>query len=112
MITAAELTARRERLQALANDEGLDGVLVFSCRRRVVTWFTGYFSGFRTNFACLWVPADGECRFGIRFLFDHQRAEASSGLEVQEVATPLDMLPENVRRIGLVGGDFAIEETP
>lgn len=107
---AAELESRRERLRSLAKQEGLEGALVVSWRRRVLSWFAGYFPGFRTNFASLWLPADGDPLLGIRFGFDHERAETASGLEVIGIESPLHLLPGSVRRIGLVAGDFAIDE--
>ena len=102
--------ARRAQLVEHARSLGLDGVLVHSWHRQTVGWLTGYSPGYVTNSASLWLGADGQARLGVRFPFDLDRA-ARSGLAVAAVGTPSAVVPAAARRIGLVAGDLAVDET-
>ena len=101
--------ARVERLRSLASSEGLDGALVFSWRRAVVAWFTGYRPGFVTNQAWLWVPADGQPVLGVRFPYEAARASTSGLLEVRAGVDPASLPPAGAT-IGLVARDLAVDE--
>jgi Xaa-Pro aminopeptidase len=101
--------ARVERLRALANREGLDGVLVFSWRRAVVAWFSGYRPGFVTNQASLWIPADGQPVLGVRFPYDAMRASGDGLFELRPGADPASLPPAGAT-IGLVASDLAVDE--
>lgn len=104
--------SRRERLSCEANRLALDGILVFSWRRRALQWLTGYWPGFASNWAALWQPTEGPAKLGVRFEFDVERAREQTGLTVATVGRPLDLIPEGTRRIGLISGDQAIDEAP
>lgn len=104
--------SRRRRLATEAASRDLDGVIVYSWRRGALGWFTGYEPGFVTNHATLWVPAAGEPRLGVRFPFEATRARESSGMDVIAVGEPGALVPQDARRIGVIGGDMAIDELP
>ncbi len=112
MTRAADRAERIERLRAEARRRTLDGVLVFSWRRGVLGWFCGYSPGFVTNCGALWIPVDGVPVVGVRHPYEEDRASRVTGLRVVAGVTPEDLLPAPVRRIGWVGGDFVIDETP
>lgn len=103
---------RCDRLAAEAAARGLDGVIVHSWRRGAVAWFTGYDPGFVTNHATLWVPSSGSPCLGVRFPFDAERARRRSGMNVREGAAPVDLVPPGATRVGVVGGDMAVDELP
>jgi Xaa-Pro aminopeptidase len=111
MISAQAHAEHRDRLCLEARTRGLDGVLVYSWRRHAVTWLTGYSPGFSTNYAALWIPVDGRPRLAVRFPFDRARAQMVSGLDVI-AGEPISLLPQSARKIGIVTGDFAINECP
>jgi Xaa-Pro aminopeptidase len=103
---------RMERLRMEARKHALDGALVYSWRRGVLGWFCGYSPGLLTNYAALWIPAEGEPVLAVRQAADGDRAQQASGLPVRSGLAPEDLLPASVHRVGLVGGDFFIDETP
>jgi len=106
-------TFRLEQLVGLIDQQQLDGVLVFSSRRHVVTFFTGYDPGFVTNWASLWVDGRGNVRLAIKFPFDLDRAKQISGLsDVICSSSPTEVMPKNVKAIGLIGGDVVVNEFP
>lgn len=113
-ITAVEVplqpSMRINALARLAAERDLDGVLVYSWRRQTVAWFCGYQPGFATNWAALWVPTEGKPLLGVRFPFETLRAETVSGLSAVVATDPTDVVPLNSHRIGLVTGDFAVDE--
>ena len=112
-MSRSDLRAERiERLRREAGQQGLDGVLVYSWRRGALGWFCGYSPGFVTNYAALWIPKDGEPLLGIRHPYEGERARQVSGLTVKSGVAPEQLLPTSVQRIGWVGGDFFIDETP
>lgn len=104
--------ARINALASLADRRGLDGVLVYSWRRRTVAWFCGYQPGFATNWAALWVPVGGRPTLGVRFPFETLRAGRVSGLSPIVAADPVDLVPRGAHRVGVVAGDFAVDELP
>ena len=108
-----ELRAERiERLREEARKQGLDGALVYSWRRGALGWFCGYSPGFVTNYGTLWVPIEGEPVLGVRHPYEKERAEQASGLSVKAGIGPEGLLPSSAKRVGWVGGDFFIDETP
>jgi Xaa-Pro aminopeptidase len=111
-VTAASRAERRDRLRREADARGLDGILFFSWRRGALNWVTGYTPGFVSNFGTFWLPVDGQPVLGIRFGFDRSRAEAVTGHEVVVAVQPATVVPNEATRIGLVTGDFAINECP
>ncbi|MDR9373001.1 M24 family metallopeptidase, partial [Conexibacter sp. JD483] len=109
---AVDHAERRARLAALAAARGLDGVLVYSWRRAAVAWCCGYAPGFATNWAALWIGADGSALLGVRFPFEVARAAHVSGLPTIAADLPLAVLPAGARAIGVVAGGLAIDELP
>jgi Xaa-Pro aminopeptidase len=98
-----------ERLRAHAAGEGLAGVLVFSWRRGVLGWFSGYRPGFVTNQAALWVPVAGRAVLAVRFPFEADRASRIDSFDVRPGADPASLPPEGAH-IGLVARDLAVDE--
>lgn len=112
MTGGTEHVERRRRLAAEARRRGLAGVLIFSWRRRNLTWLTGYWPGYVTNWAAAWINADGDMELGVRFPFEAERASRQSGECARPVERPAELVPAEAERIGLVCGDFEIDETP
>lgn len=110
-MTTSYRKRRREQLIEYAREEGLDGILVHSWHRQSVAWLTGYAPGYVTNQSALWLGADGAVKMGVRFPWDVVRAEASAGLTVETVERATRLLPRSARRIGLIAGDTAVDET-
>lgn len=102
-------TERIARLREHAAGQGLAGALVFSWRRGVVAWFSGYRPGFVTNQAALWVPAQGRPVLAVRFPFEAERAALVDAFDVRPGADAAD-LPPAAARIGLVARDLAVDE--
>lgn len=105
-----QMSDRIARLRSLAIDRNLEGALVFSWRRRSLSWFCGYDPGYATNTAALWVPASGEPSAWVRFPFERERIGKQTGLEVVPTIDVTSFIPGNVSRIGLVAGDLAVDE--
>lgn len=103
-------SVRRGQVAAHARGLGLDGVLVHSWHRHQVGWLTGYSPGYVTNRALLWIGADDTATLGVRFPYDLTRAR-STGLAVVAGCRPTDVLPSGVSRVGIIGGDLAVDET-
>jgi Xaa-Pro aminopeptidase len=104
--------SRRAQVVEHARVRGHDGVLVFSWRRSVLAWLTGYTPGFVTNWAACWIPVDGEPVIGVRFPFETGRAETVSGLRAIPCSDVADLVPADVTSIGLLAGDLAVNEVP
>lgn len=102
--------ARREQIRSYAADNSLDGVLVHSWRRNLLTGLTGYFPGYVTNSASLWMPVVGLDVIGVRFPFEVSVARQRSGLPARHAVTPEVLLPEKARNVGLLFGDTAVDE--
>lgn len=111
-VSFAASAQRCERAREMARRQGLDGILIFSWQRGVLSWFTGYRPGFVTNYAALWLPVQGEPLLGTRFPYEAERAAHASGVRALGGVAPIELIPTDARSIGLVGGDFAIDETP
>ena len=110
-VTSPHRKRRREQVAEYARASGLDGVLVHSWHRQSVAWLTGYAPGYVTNQSALWLGADDTEQMGVRFQWDVVRAEASSGLRVETVERATRLVPHSARRIGLIAGDTAVDET-
>lgn len=106
-----EALARRDQVRQYAVDNGLDGVLVHSWRRNLLTGLTGYFPGYVTNSASLWISADGPDVIGVRFPFEVSVARQRSGLPARHAVTPEVLLPTGAKHVGLLFGDSAVDET-
>jgi Xaa-Pro aminopeptidase len=103
---------RRAQVVARARELGLDGVLVFSWRRSMVPWLTGYTPGFVTNWAACWLPIGGQPVLGVRFPFETTRAAHVSGLRAVPCGDPVDLVPAGAGGIALLAGDLVVDETP
>lgn len=104
------ISERIDRLRSMSIERELDGALVFSWRRRTLTWFCGYDPGYATNSAAIWVPASGDPCAWVRFPFERERMSEETGLEVITATDPADLLPADISRIGLVASDLAVNE--
>jgi Xaa-Pro aminopeptidase len=60
----------------------------------------------------MWLPAHGEPLLWVRFPYEVERARKESELPVSTVIEPAGLVPSRAQRVGLIGGDFAIDETP
>ncbi|MCG5218089.1 M24 family metallopeptidase [Streptosporangium soli] len=106
---AMAAATRRAHLRDHLARLGLRGALVYSRRRSAVTWLTGYAPGFISNSAALWMPTAGEPVLGVEFPFEVERAQ-HSGLHTVPMSSPLELIPADVERIGLLAGDLVIDE--
>ena len=102
---------RRVQLRDLCLLHGLDGALVFASRRSQVTYFTSYRPGFLSNWSALWVGRAQES-LATNFPFDCERASQASGMHVAAASRPIDVIPDGVRRVGLVTRDLVVDECP
>jgi Xaa-Pro aminopeptidase len=101
---------RREQLTAQLRALRLQGALIYSRRRSAVTWLSGYAPGFISNSAALWIPAGGEPTLGVAFPFEIDRAHRT-GLRTQVMKSPVGLVPQSVRRLGILSRDLAVDET-
>jgi Xaa-Pro aminopeptidase len=103
---------RRRQIQSRAHELGLDGVLAYGWRRGLVVGLSGYFPGYVTNTASVWIPADGEPVLGVRFPFEQGPAHQRSTMNTIHAVSPDACVPQPVSRIGLLCGDTGMDETP
>jgi Xaa-Pro aminopeptidase len=104
--------------------EGMDALLIYSWRRGLVRYLSGYHPNYLANVALAVLPWAGAPALRIRFPFDLERARRESWIEdVAACAGGLaNLILESVNvlrrgglaggRIGLAAGDNVIEELP
>jgi Xaa-Pro dipeptidase len=101
----------------------LDALLVYSWKRGQVRYISGYKPNYVANVAMVVVPISGDPTLLVRFPFDLERAHKMSWLSdiraggdfpglVRECQTVLKDRGERLDRIGLVSGDFVVDEMP
>jgi Xaa-Pro dipeptidase len=101
----------------------LDALLVYSWKRGQVRYLSGYKPNYVANVAMLVVPPVGEPTLLIRFPFDLERARRMSWLSDIRASGDLPGLARDCQsvlrqhrsglgRIGLVSGDFVVDEMP
>lgn len=123
-ISVAEYEERLSVIQRAMARLGLDALLVYSWKRGQVRYIAGYKPNYVANVAMVVLPpASGEPTLLIRFPFDMERARKMSWLsdirasgdfaglarDCQEV---LGKHSRGLKRIGLVSGDFVVDEMP
>jgi len=101
----------------------LDAVLVYSWKRGQVRYTSGYKPNYVANVAMVVVPSSGEPTLLIRFPFDLERAHKMSWLSDIRASGDFPGLARDCQmvlrerggdldRIGLVSGDFVVDELP
>ena len=122
-ITHDEYRQRAASLQAAMEVEGLDALLVYSWKRGLVRYVSGYHPNFVANQAVLVLPRQGPPALRIRFPFDLARARRESWIDdIRASGSPAQMVYEAAGviqarglaqgRIGLATGDNVINELP
>ena len=122
-ITHDEYRQRAASLQAAMEVEGLDALLVYSWKRGLVRYVSGYHPNFVANQAVLVLPRQGTPALRIRFPFDLARAHRESWIDdIRASGSPAQMVNEAAGviqarglaqgRIGLATGDNVINELP
>ena len=122
-ITHDEYRQRAARLQAAMEAEGLDALLVYSWKRGLVRYVSGYHPNFVANQAVVVLPRQGPPALRIRFPFDLARARRESWIDdISASGSPAQMVYEAAGviqarglaqgRIGLATGDNVINELP
>lgn len=122
-ISAAEYGKRLNFVRHEMAQQGLEALLVYSWKRGQVRYLTGYKPNYVANVAMLVVPPVGEPTLLIRFPFDLERAHRMSWLSdirasgdlpglVRDCQSVLRQGSSGLSRIGLVSGDFVVDEMP
>ncbi|MEW5814003.1 MAG: Xaa-Pro peptidase family protein [Spirochaetota bacterium] len=115
---------RRLRVVRRGMDENdLDALIVYSWKRGQVRYISGYQPDYVANVAMVVVPKEGEPVLLIRFPFDLERARRCTWLEDVRVSGDWSGFVRDCRqiltekridesRIGLISGDFVVNEMP
>ena len=122
-ISVAEYEERLSLIQREMAHLGLDALLVYSWKRGQVRYVSGYKPNYVANVAMVVVPSLGEPTLLIRFPFDMERARKMSWLAdirasgdfpglARDCQTVLRERSGEIDRIGLVSGDFVVDEMP
>ena len=122
-ITKEEYTGRLELIRRGMAEKKLEALLVYSWKRGQVRYISGYQPNYVANTAIVIVPPEGKPTLLIRFPFDLERAKKSSWLEdirasgdwagfVRDCRAILAGRGADGGRIGLISGDFVVNEMP
>jgi Xaa-Pro dipeptidase len=122
-ITIVEYQERLDFVQQEMAQLELDALLVYSWKRGQVRYISGYKPNYVANVAMVIVPFSGEPTLLIRFPFDLERARRMSWLSDIRASGDLAGLADDcqaillkqhrsTRRIGLISGDFVVDEMP
>jgi Xaa-Pro aminopeptidase len=122
-ISIAEYEERLDFMQRAMAHLELDALLVYSWKRGQVRYISGYKPNYVANVAMVVVPSSGEPTLLIRFPFDLERAGKMSWLSdirasgdfaglARDCRTVLGERGRGQGRIGLVSGDFVVDEMP
>jgi Xaa-Pro aminopeptidase len=122
-ISSAEYQQRLSRIQQEMAHRGLGALLVYSWKRGQVRYISGYKPNYVANVAMVVVPASGEPALLIRFPFDLERARKMSWLADIRASGDFPGLARDCQAvlrerggelacIGLVTGDFVVDEMP
>jgi Xaa-Pro aminopeptidase len=101
----------------------LDAILVYSWKRGQVRYISGYKPNYVANVALVVIPSSGAPTLLIRFPFDLERARRMSWLQdirasgdfngfARDCQKILQAQRGKLKKIGLVSGDFVIDEMP
>jgi Xaa-Pro dipeptidase len=122
-ISVAEYEERLGLIQREMAHLGVDALLVYSWKRGQVRYVSGYKPNYVANVATVVVPCSGEPTLLIRFPFDLERARKMSWLAdirassdfpglARDCQTVLREGGGEIDQIGLVSGDFVVDEMP
>ncbi len=122
-ISVAEYEKRLNLIRREMAQRELDAVLVYSWKRGQVRYISGYKPNYVANVAMVVVSSSGEPTLLIRFPFDLERAHKMSWLSdirasgdfpglARDCQTVLRERGGDLDRIGLVSGDFVVDEMP
>jgi len=122
-ISVAEYEKRLDFIRREMARLELGAVLVYSWKRGQVRYISGYKPNYVANVAMVVVPSSGEPTLLIRFPFDLERAHKMSWLSdirasgdfpglAHDCQTALRERGGDLDRIGLVSGDFVVDELP
>jgi Xaa-Pro dipeptidase len=122
-ISVAEYEERLTLVRQEMTRLELDAVLVYSWKRGQVRYISGYKPNYVANVAMVVVPSSGEPTLLIRFPFDLERARKMSWLSdirgsgdfpglARDCQTVLREAGGDLDRIGLISGDFVVDEMP
>lgn len=122
-ISTSEYEQRLSRTRQDMAGLGLNALLVYSWKRGQVRYISGYKPNYVANVAMVVIPAKGEPALLIRFPFDLERARKMSWLSdirgsgdfpglARDFQTILRERGETIGRIGLISGDFVVDEMP
>jgi Xaa-Pro dipeptidase len=122
-ISVAEYEKRLDFIRREMARLELDAVLVYSWKRGQVRYISGYKPNYVANVAMVVVPSSGEPTLLIRFPFDLERAHKMSWLSDIRASGDFPGLARDCQmvlrerggdldRIGLISGDFVVDELP
>jgi Xaa-Pro aminopeptidase len=122
-IFVAEYEERLGLIQREMAHLGIDALLIYSWKRGQVRYVSGYKPNYVANVAMVVIPSSGEPTLLIRFPFDMERARKMSWLAdirasgdfpglARDCQTVLRERSGEIDRIGLVSGDFVVDEMP
>ncbi|MFQ5340487.1 MAG: M24 family metallopeptidase [Anaerolineae bacterium] len=122
-IVADEYKDRLQRIRQAMGEQELDALLVYSWKRGQVRYVSGYHPNYVANVAMVVVPLQGKPTLLIRFPFDLGRAQQMSWMDdvrasgdwagfVRDCKAALAKHNAVHGRVGLVSGDFVVNEMP
>lgn len=115
--------SRIKLIQNKMQEKKLDFLVVYSWKRGQVKYLAGYHPNYVANTATILLPKSGDPILFIRFPFDLERAARQSWIKnikasgdmnmmVTDIADGIKKFKGNIHRIGVVGGDFVMDEIP
>jgi Xaa-Pro aminopeptidase len=122
-LSEKEYKLRVERVYQEMQQQQLDALIVYSWKRGQTKYISGYFPNYIANTAAVLVVPGFEPKMYIKFPFDLERARSTSWIATitasgsnekiaMDICDELAQLENPLRRIGIVGGDGAMEEIP
>lgn len=122
-LPATEFKSRIACFQKLMQQKELDYLVVYSWKRGQVKYTSGYYPNFVANVAAVLIPAVGEPKMFIRFGFDLERARRESWIDdirssgdlknmAGDLAQEISIEGYRHNKIGVVSGDFVMDEMP
>jgi len=118
-----EFQSRIKLIQNKMQEKQLDFLVVYSWKRGQVKYLAGYHPNYVANTATILLPQSGDPILFIRFPFDLERAARQSWIKnikasgdmnmmVTDIADGIKKFEGSIHRIGVVGGDFVMDEIP
>lgn len=120
-LPSEEHESRLARIRQAMAEESMDALLVYSWKRGQVRYVSGYQPNYVANVAIAVIPLEGEPALLFRFPFDMGRARKMSWMDDIRASGDWDGFARDCqavlaergvagRRIGLVSGDFVVDE--